>query len=340
MWSTNLFCIIGLKLKVGLKKQLKILLTRKIHDFAIKELQKKFDVEIHTGKTPIPKNLLIRKIRDKDGLICYPYDSIDNKVINAARRLKAISTFSVGYDHIDIKAASQRGIKIGYTPEVLTRATADLTIALMLALCRRIPEGDKLVREHKWRTIFGPYEFLGTDLYQKTLGIFGMGRIGRAVAKRANGFEMKILYHNRTRLSTKEEKKLGVKYVTLDTLFRTSDILSIHTPYTRQTHEIVNLKLLEKMKKGSILINTSRGKIINEKDLVVALRKKIIRGAALDVFQKEPINFKNPLMKMKNVVLMPHSGSATIETRKKMAEITIENLILALSGRKPIYQVL
>ncbi len=148
----------------------------------------------------MPKALLMEKIKDKDGLVCYPYDTIDSDVINAAIKLKAISTFSVGYNHIDVNAASKRGIIIGYTPEVLTRATADLTISLMLALFRRIPEGDKLIRNNQWKTIFGPYEFLGTDLYGKTLGIFGMGRIGKAVAKRASGFEMKILYHNRNRL--------------------------------------------------------------------------------------------------------------------------------------------
>ena len=164
---------------------MKILLTRKIHDFAIKELKKRYDVEIHTGKIPMPKKLLISKIKDKDGLVCYPYDTIDADVINAGAKLKAISTYSVGYDHIDVMTASKRGIVVGYTPEVLTRATADLTMALMLSLFRRITEGDKLIRDNKWRTVFGPYEFLGTDLYQKTLGIFGMGRIGKAVAQRA-----------------------------------------------------------------------------------------------------------------------------------------------------------
>jgi glyoxylate reductase len=212
-------------------------------------------------------------------------------------------------------------------------------MALMLTLFRRILEGDKLVRNDKWRTIFGPYEFLGTDLYQKTLGIFGMGRIGKAVVKRAVGFEMNIIYHSRTRLSRKEEKRLGVRYVSLANLFRTSDVVSIHSPHTPHTHEIINLKLFNKMKRTAFLINTARGKIINEKDLVIALKRKIIAGAGLDVFQKEPINSKHPIAKMNNVILMPHSGSATVETRKKMAEIAVKNLVLVLSGRKPIYQV-
>ncbi|MDE1813346.1 MAG: D-glycerate dehydrogenase [Thaumarchaeota archaeon] len=318
---------------------MKILLTRKLHDFALKELKKRYHVEVHAGSIPMPKKLLISKIKDKDGLICYPYDSIDSDVINAATRLKAISTYSVGYDHIDIKTASKRDLVIGYTPEVLTRATADLTMALMLSLLRKIPEGDKLVRDNKWKTVFGPYEFLGTDLYQKTLGILGMGRIGKAVAQRASGFEMNVIYHNRTRLTKKEEEKLGARYVSLESLFKTSDILSIHSPHTPQTHKIINLKLLKKMKRTAFLINTSRGKIINEKDLVIALKKKIISGAGLDVFQKEPIDSTNPITKLDNVILMPHSGSATTETRKKMAEIAVKNLVLGLAGKKMIYQV-
>ena len=285
------------------------------------------------------KKLLVSKIKDKDGLICYPYDFIDSDVINAGTKLKAISTYSVGYDHIDIKTASKKGIIIGYTPEVLTRATADLTMALMLSLFRRIPEGDKLIRGNKWRTVFGPYEFLGTDLYQKTLGIFGMGRIGKAVAKRASGFEMNVVYHNRTRLPKKEERKLRVRYVSLDNLFRTSDVVSIHSPHTSQTHEIVNLRLFKKMKKTAFLINTARGKIINEKDLAIALKREMIEGAGLEVFQKEPIGSNSPIAKLKNVILMPHSGSATIETRKKMADIAVKNLVFGLSGRKMIYQV-
>ncbi len=318
---------------------MKILLTRRLHDFAIKQLKKRYDVEIYTGKIPMPRKLLLSKISDKDGLICYPYDSVDAEVIHASKKLRAISTFSVGYDHIDVKTATKRGIVIGYTPEVLTRATADLTMALMLALFRRIPEGNGIIRKNMWKVIFGPYEFLGTDLYDKTLGIFGMGRIGKAVAKRGSGFEMKILYHNRSRIEVSEEQKLDVKYVSLDKLFRTSDVISIHSPYTLQTHGIVNLKLLKKMKKTAFLINTARGKIVNEKDLIYALKKGIIAGVGLDVFWNEPISGNHPFAKMKNVVLMPHSGSSTVETRAEMAEITVKNLILALSGKKPIYQV-
>ena len=319
--------------------KLKVLLTRKLHGFAIKELKKRYDVEVNHGKIPMPKKELISKIRNKDGLICFPYDVIDSEIIDAAKNLKAISTYSVGYDQIDIKHTTMKGIVVSYTPEVLTRATADLTIALILDLMRRVAEGDRIIRNNKWKTIFGPYDFLGNDLYGKTLGIFGMGRIGKAVAKRAMGFEMNVLYHSRHRLSKSEEKNLGVRYVSLEKLFEESDIASIHTPYTKETHEMVNLQLLKSMKSTSVLINTARGKIIKEKDLVFALRKKIISGAALDVFQKEPVDRKHPLVRMKNVVLTPHIGSSTEETRRRMTEITVENLILSLSGKNPRYTV-
>lgn len=318
---------------------MKVLLTRKLHNFAITELRKLYDVEINHGKIPMPKKELLSKIRNKDGLICFPYDTIDKEVIDAAKNLKAISTYSVGYDQIDIKYAAAKGIVVSYTPEVLTRATADLTIALILALLRRVVEGDKVIRYNKWKTIFGPYDFLGTDLYRKTLGIFGIGRIGKAVAKRAIGFEMNVLYHSRHKLPKSEEKNLGIRYVSLEKLFEESDIISIHTPYTKETHEIVNLQLLKKMKPTAFLVNTARGKIIKEKDLISALQKKIIAGAALDVFQKEPIDNKHPLVRMKNVVLTPHIGSSTEETRRRMAEITVENLILSLSDKNPRYAV-
>ena len=319
--------------------RMKILLTRKLHDFAIKKLRKRYDVEINHEKIPMPKKVLLSRIKDKDGLICFPYDTIDSTVIDAAKNLKAISTYSVGYDQIDVNYATKKGIVVSYTPEVLTRATADLTMALMLALLRRVVEGDNLIRNNEWKTILGAYDFLGTDLYGKTLGVFGMGRIGRAVAKRAAGFEMNVLYHNRNKLSQKEEKDLGAKYAGLNELFSKSDVVSIHTPYTKETHEVVNLKLLKKMKKTAFLINTSRGKIIKERDLVFALKRKMIAGAALDVYQKEPIGSKHPLAKLKNVILTPHTGSSTTETRKTMAEITVKNLVHTLSGKKPIYAV-
>ncbi|MGI0002898.1 MAG: 2-hydroxyacid dehydrogenase, partial [Nitrosopumilaceae archaeon] len=286
----------------------KVLLTRKLHDFALMDLKKYYDIEIHQGKIPMPKKTLLKKIKNKDGLICFPYDNIDKDALSAAKKLKTISTYSVGYDHIDVEYAKRQGISIGYTPDVLTDATADLTFTLILDLLRRVTEGDRIIRKGRWVQIYGAYDYVGTEISGKILGILGFGRIGTTVAKRAKAFGMNIIYYNRHRLAKNTEKSLGVKYVTSDQLFKKSDIVSIHVPYTKETHELVDMKLFKKMKKTSFIINTARGKIIKENDLIYALTKKIIAGAALDVFRNEPIGLNNPLTKMQNVVLSPHIG--------------------------------
>ena len=324
---------------VKMARKNKILLTRKLHDFALKRLRKKYAIEVHSGKIPMPKNKLIDKIRDKDGLICFPYDVIDKQVIDSAKKLRTICTYSVGYDHIDIKYAKRKKIRIGYTPKVLTEATADLAFTLILDLLRRVTEGDRIIRKGDWKEIYGVDDYVGNDLAGKTLGILGLGRIGKAVSKRANTFGMKIIYHNRNRLARKIEISTHSKYESLNGLLRKSDVVSIHVPYTKQTHQLVDMKFLKKMKNTSFLVNTARGMIIKEKDLVSALRKKIIAGVALDVFENEPIGKNHPFTKMQNVVLAPHVGSSTIETRKKMTDLTVKNLELALSDKKPIYTV-
>ena len=317
----------------------KIFLTRTLHDFALKELKKKFQVEIHTGKIPIPQSTLKFKIKQVDGLICFPYDQINKEIIQSAKNLKVISTFSVGYDHIDTKFAKEKKIRVGYTPEVLTDATADMAFALLIDSLRRISEGDRIIRKGKWRQIYGAYDYVGLDLQGKTVGIMGLGRIGKTLAKRAKAFDMKIIYHNRKQISKIEEKKLGVKYTTFDKLITQSDIISIHVPHTKETNQMFDMKIFKKMKKTSFLINTSRGKVVNEKDLAIALKQKIIAGAGLDVFEAEPINKNHPFLKLENIVLAPHVGSSTKETRIKMAEITTKNLILGINGKKPIYSI-
>jgi len=317
----------------------RVFLTRTLHDFALKELRKKYQIEIHSGKIPISKTKLRTKIGNVEGLICFPYDKIDSDLIDIAKNLKVISTYSVGFDHIDTQYAKKKKIRVGYTPEVLTDATADLAFSLMLDVLRRVSEGDRIVRNGKWRQIYGAYDYVGTDLQGKTLGIFGLGRIGSTLAKRAKSFDMKIIYHNRKPVSKNKEKLLGVKYATLDKLITQSDVISIHVPHTKETNQFFDMKIFKKMKKSAFLINTARGKIVNEKDLIIALNKKIIAGAALDVYQSEPISEKHPLTKMQNVVLAPHIGSSTKETRAKMAEITVKNLNLGINGKKPIYSV-
>ena len=317
----------------------KVFLTRTLHDFALKELKKRYQVEVHKGKIPIPQSKLRSKIKDVDGLICFPYDVINKETMDFAKNLRVISTFSVGFDHIDTKYAKEKKIRVGYTPEVLTDATADLAFSLLLDSMRRVSEGDRIIRDGKWKVIHGAHDYVGVDLQGKTLGIFGLGRIGQTLAKRAKAFDMKIIYHNRNRISKTKEKLLGAKYVSFEKLIAQSDVISIHVPHTKETDKMFNIKVFRKMKDTAFLINTSRGKVVNEKDLVVALKKKIIAGAGLDVFEKEPINKSHPLTKFQNVVLAPHIGSSTKETRAKMAEITVKNLNLGMNGRKPIHSV-
>ena len=322
-----------------MKKHYNVLVTRRLHKSALDELEKKCNVFLHNGKIPIPKRNLINKIKDMDGLICHPYDTIDKKVIKSAKNLKVISTFSVGFDHIDIDFAKSLGIKIGYTPEVLTNATAELTIGLILDVLRRISEGDRIIRNKKWNVIFGAYDYTGTEVSGKTIGIIGMGRIGREVAKKANGLGMNVIYHNRKPVSKSIERKLKAKYVSESVLYKKSDVISLHVPYNKDTHHLMNSKIFKKMKKTSFLINTSRGKIVNEKQLVTALKTKEIQGAGMDVYESEPVHRDSLLLKLENVVLAPHVGSSTNETRRKMSDITVKNLVYALEGKKLLYSV-
>ena len=314
-------------------------LTRTLHDFALKELKKRYQVEVHSGKIPIPQIKLRSKIKEVDGLICFPYDKINKETIESAKNLKVISTYSVGFDHIDTEYAKKKKIRVGYTPEVLTDATANLAFSLLLDISRRVSEGDKIIRDGKWKEIYGAFDYVGVDLQGKTIGILGLGRIGETLAKRVEAFDMKITYHNRKHISKIREKELNVKYVSFENLITQSDFISIHVPHTKETNHLFNMKIFKKMKKSAFLINTSRGKVVNEKDLVTALKKKMISGAGLDVFETEPIKKNHPLIKLQNVVLAPHIGSSTKETRVKMAEITIKNLNLGMNGKKPIYSV-
>lgn len=317
----------------------KVFLTRTLHEFALKKLRKKYEIEVHSGKIPIPQKKLQSKIKEIDGLICFPYDKIDENTIELAKKLKIISTYSVGFDHINIEYAKKKKIRVGYTPEVLTDATADLAFSLLLDLSRRVSEGDRIIRKGKWNKIYGANDYVGLDLQGKTLGILGLGRIGKTLAKRAKAFDMKIRYHNRQRIPKTQEKSLDVRYVSFEKLITQSDIISIHVPHTKETEYLFNMKVFKKMKRSAFLINTSRGKVVNEQDLTIALKRKFVAGAGLDVFEKEPIDKNHPLVKLENVVLAPHIGSSTKETRIKMAEIAVKNLNQGINGKKPVYSV-
>ncbi len=297
------------------------------------------DLTVHKGRTFPSKKDIIKNVRNKDGLLCSLSDVIDNEVIVATKKLRVISSYSVGYDHIDIDTATRYGICVTYTPEVLTETTADLAFTLLLTTARRITEADVLVRSGQWRSGW-KYDFmLGSDINGKTLGIIGLGRIGSAVAKRSNGFKMRVLYHDRNRLPIEKEDELAVEYRSLDDLLKESDFVSIHLPLNNDTFHLFNEQKLKLMKPTSYLINTARGSIIDEKALIRALKQKWIAGAGLDVFETEPISRNNLLLKMNNIVLAPHVGSSTTETREKMAEVAAMNLLNVLNGKKPLYEV-
>ncbi|MFC1753682.1 2-hydroxyacid dehydrogenase [Thermoproteota archaeon] len=314
----------------------RIYVTREIPKIGLEILSKYCEITIHKGEEPPSKEEIIINIQGKDGLLCMLTDKIDVDIINASSNIKVISSFSVGLDHIDINEATRRGIYVTYTPGVLTNDTADLAFALMVSTARRISEGDRFVRSGDWKGGWGPNMFLGEGIWGKTLGIIGLGRIGTAVAERALGFKMKILYHNRNR-SLLIEKRLNVKYRSLENLLKESDFISLHIPLTPDTYHLIDRKKLNLIKRNSIIINTSRGQIIDEDALVDALLEERISGAGIDVFPIEPLPVNSRLLKTKNTVLTPHIGSATYHTRNLMSEISANNLLLVLKGQEPLH---
>jgi glyoxylate reductase len=313
----------------------KVYITRELPEQALVLLRTK-NVEFSFNPKDLPpsESLLKREVSNVDGLVCLLTEQVTSKVIEAGKYLRVISNIAVGYDNIDVKTATEKGIYVTNTPGVLTETTADLAWALLMAVARRIPEADAYLRSGKWKIQWNLMFMTGTDVHEKTLGIIGLGRIGQAIAQRAKGFNMKILYNDEKR-SPDLESKLGVKYADLETVFRESDFVSVHVPLTEKTRNLVAEKQLNLMKKTAILVNTSRGPVVDEKALYDALKAGKLGGAGLDVFQKEPIEMSNPLLKLNNVVLLPHIGSASVETRTKMAVMAIENALAALEGKIP-----
>ncbi|MFZ0390773.1 MAG: D-glycerate dehydrogenase [Calditrichia bacterium] len=314
----------------------KVLVTRRIPESQLEILRKEFQVEVYDKKGPIPRTLLLEKIATVDGLLSLLSEQIDRELFEHAPRLKVVSNFAVGYNNIDVAAATEFGVVVTNTPDVLTDATADLSWALLLAVARRVVEGDRQTRPGRileWE----PDYLLGSDLKGRTLGILGAGRIGQAVAERSRGWDMQVLYFDRGQNSFMENK-LGARRKSLDELLAAADFVSIHLPLTEETRHLINADALNRMKSTAYLINTARGPIVDEQALVKALREEGIAGAGLDVFEDEP-ELAPGLAELENVVLTPHIGSATTHTRHEMARLAAINLRAVLEGEKPPFPV-
>ena len=309
--------------------QPKVLLTRRIPSSALATLESACDVDRNDGDQLSPAQLMVR-IADKEGVVCLFTDAMTAGVMDAAPRLKVIANVAVGYNNVDVPAATARGIVVTNTPDVLTEATADLTWALIMDITRRVSEGDRLIRRGGWKR--WAFDFmLGNGLNGKTLGIIGFGRIGRAVAARAVPFGLRVIH-------SAVQPSQGSGAIPVDRLLATADIVSLHCPLTPQTRHLINQASLARMKRSAYLINTSRGPVVDEAALAWALKNRIISGAALDVYEEEPAVHPD-LLTLENVVLSPHLGSATTETRTAMADLAVRNVIAVLTGQSPLTPV-
>lgn len=316
----------------------RIFVTRNLPGTSLERLKSVHDVDIWEQERPPTSDEIKTRACNCEGIITLLSDNVNRSLIEALPSLKVIAQYAVGYDNINIEFATERGIMVTNTPGVLTETTADLAWALIMAASRRIPEADRYVKSGKWKVAWGPEMLLGVDIHGATLGILGMGRIGYAVAKRAIGFGMKIIYYSRneTEITDLAERYLSARRVSYEQLLSDSDILSLHVPLTPETRGAISDSEFSKMKKGSILVNTSRGPVVDEVALYEALTIGNLRAAGLDVFQEEPTPNSNRLVHLDNVVSLPHIGSASITTRAKMAEICVNNLLQALRGDTPV----
>ena len=292
------------------------------------------EVKINPLDGPRTRDDFLRDSKDCEGVLVLTSERVDEEFLENAPRLKLVSSYSVGVDHIDVQACTKRGVMVTNTPEVLTDATADLAFALILAASRRVCEADRYVRKGMWNAPFSPYLLVGKDLFNATIGIVGFGRIGQAVARRAKGFGMNIVYYSQRRLPEAGDL-IGAQFLPLDDLLKKSDIITIHAPLTEQTRRIIGSREFSLMKKSAVFVNTSRGGLVDQPALVEALKKGMIFSAGLDVYEKEPLPSDSPLLNLENVVLVPHIGSASAGARAGMAELSAKNLIDGLSGKVP-----
>ncbi len=310
----------------------KVFVSRIIADKALEKLSGEADIDLWQDELPPSYEVLTGKVRDVEGLLSLLTDRVDAALMDSAPKLKVIGNLAVGYDNIDIPEATKRGIPVGNTPEVLTETSADLAFTLLMSAARRVVEADRFTRKGLWKT-WGPGLMMGQDIHHSTLGIIGLGRIGREMAKHAGGFDMKVIYFSRTPAPEELEKELGLeRKASLDELLAESDFVSIHVPLTESTYHMIGEKEFEKMKPTAVLVNTSRGPVVDQKALYNALKSGRIFSAGLDVTEVEPIPPDDPLLTLDNVIILPHIGSGSVATREKMALMAADNIIAGLHG--------
>lgn len=316
-----------------------VYITRKIPEPGPSILKKYFEVKMNPGVDVIDRKDLFKNVRNVDALMCMLGDKIDSSVMDAAGpNLRVISCYSVGYDHVDIREAEKRKIIVTNTPHVLANTTADLAFSLILTAARNIVNADSYVRNGNWKFGWTPDLFLGYDVHGSTLGIIGLGEIGTLVAKRARGFDMEVIYYSKTR-KRRIESELDITYVPLGELLQRSDFVSIHVSLNKDSFHMIDESKFKLMKKTAFIINTSRGKVVNEHHLISALRNKVIAGAALDVYEIEPIFRSNPLTQLSQTILLPHIGSASFITRSKMSEIAVNNIVNFFNSKGIVHKV-
>jgi len=311
-----------------------IYITRKLPDEVTQSIQTKFQIKMWEHEDiPCPKEVLLSEAKKASALLTMLSDSIDESIFAAGDQIKVVANLAVGFDNIDLNAANKAGVAVCNTPDVLTDTTADLTFSLLMATARRVVEAAEFVKEGQWKS-WSPLLLAGHDIHHKTLGIVGMGKIGETLAKRATGFDMNILYHNRTR-KQEAESAYGVIYSTFDELVEKSDFIVCLTPLTEETNRMFSREVFQKMKSSAIFVNASRGPVVDEQALYEALVAGEIAGAGLDVFEKEPISADHPLLTLSNVVALPHIGSSSVETRTAMMKLCVENIEAVLNGKQP-----
>ncbi len=310
----------------------KVLATHSLFDAARKILQESCEVEFWTKPERPPREELLRRVKDKDGLVCLLTEKVNEELLQAAPKLRIAANVAVGFDNIDVAACTKRGVAATNTPGVLDETTADFAWTLLMAVARRLPEGEALARSGSWKG-WDLDQLVGTDVWGKTLGIVGFGRIGRAVARRAGGFHMKVIYTDAVRAPENVEKELKAEFREMSALLAESDFISVHVPLLPETRGLFDASKFQRMKPTAFLINTSRGPVVNEAALVAALEKGKIAGAGLDVYENEPVI--HPGLKRANVVLAPHIASASLETRTKMACMAAENVVALFNGQRP-----